>query len=49
VVDDAPFMPIFYDENFRLEQKGVRNLPENSINFIDLTKTYVIPADKLNK
>lgn len=49
VVDDAPFMPIFYDENFRLEQKGVRNLPENAINFIDLTTTYVIPNDKLKK
>jgi oligopeptide transport system substrate-binding protein len=49
VVEDAPFMPIFYDENFRLEQKGVRNLPENAINFIDLTTTYVIPADKLKK
>lgn len=49
VVADAPFMPIFYDENFKLEQKGVRNLPENAINFIDLTRTYVIPADKLKK
>ncbi len=47
--DDAALMPIFYDENFRLEQKGVRNLPENAINHIDLTKTYVIPADKLKK
>ena len=49
VMEDAPFMPIFYDENFKLEQKGVRNLPENAINFIDLTRTYVIPADKLKK
>ncbi len=49
VMEDAPFMPIFYDENFALEQKGVRNLPENAINFIDLTRTYVIPADKLKK
>lgn len=48
-IDDAPFMPIFYDENFRLEQKGVRNLPENAMNHIDLTKTFVIPADKLKK
>lgn len=49
VMEDAPFMPIFYDENFKLEQKGVRNLPENAINHVDLTRTYVIPADKLKK
>ncbi len=48
-MEDAPCMPIFYDENFRLEQKGVRNLPENAINFIDLTRTFVIPTDKLKK
>ncbi len=49
VIEDAPFMPIFYDENFRLEQKGVRNLPENAMLYINLTETYVIPADKLKK
>ncbi len=47
MLEDAPFMPIFYDENFKLEQKGVRNLPENAINFIDLTKAYIIPKEKL--
>ncbi len=47
VVDDAPFMPIFYDENFMLVQKGVRNLPANAINYILLTKAYIIPKDKL--
>ncbi|MBL7917928.1 MAG: ABC transporter substrate-binding protein, partial [Bacteroidia bacterium] len=47
MLEDAPFMPIFYDENFKLEQKGVRNLPENAINYIDLTKAYIIPKDKL--
>ena len=49
VLADAPFMPIFYDENFRLEQKNVRNLPENLINFIDMTTTYLIPPDKMKK
>ncbi len=49
VMEDAPFMPIFYDENFALEQKGVRNLPQNAINFIELSRTYVIPADELKK
>jgi len=47
VVDDAPFMPIFYDENFLLLQKGVRNLPANAINYIELSKAFIIPKDKL--
>jgi oligopeptide transport system substrate-binding protein len=49
VLADAPFMPIFYDENFRLEQKNVRNLPENLMNFMDMSTTYLIPPDKMAK
>jgi peptide/nickel transport system substrate-binding protein len=49
MVEDAPIMPIFYDENFRLEQLNVRNLPENPMNFFDLTTTYLIPLDKMKK
>lgn len=49
MLDDAPFMPIFYDENFRLEQLNVRNMPENIMNYMDLTTTYLIPADKMKK
>lgn len=49
ILEDAPFMPIFYDENFRLEQKNVRNLPENPMNLMDMTTTYLIPPDKLAK
>lgn len=49
VLEDAPFMPIFYDENFRLLQKNVRNLPENPLNLMDMTTTYLIPADKMAK
>ncbi len=49
VMEDAPVMPIFYDENFRLEQKNVRNLPENAMNYMDMTTTYLIPADKMHK
>jgi peptide/nickel transport system substrate-binding protein len=49
MMEDAPLMPIFYDENFRLEQLNVRNLPENSMNFFDLTTTYIIPMDKMKK
>jgi oligopeptide transport system substrate-binding protein len=49
ILADAPFMPIFYDENFRLEQKNVRNLPENLMNLMDMTTTYLIPPDKMAK
>lgn len=49
ILEDAPFIPIFYDENFRLEQKNVRNLPENPMNLMDMTTTYLIPPDKLTK
>lgn len=48
VLDDAPFIPIFYDENFRLEQANVANFPENPMNHIDLTDVYFIPKDKLS-
>jgi oligopeptide transport system substrate-binding protein len=48
-LDDAPHIPIFYDENFRLLQKSVRNFPENPMNYMDLTDTYLIPADKMPK
>ena len=49
MLDDAPVMPIFYDENFRLEQKSVRNLPENPMNYMDMCTTYLVPAEKLKK
>jgi oligopeptide transport system substrate-binding protein len=49
MVEDAPIMPIYYDENFRLEHLNVRNLPENPMNYFDLTTTYIIPADKMKK
>ncbi len=49
MLDEAPFMPIYYDENFRLEQKNVRNLPENPMNYINAATTYLIPLDKLAK
>ncbi len=49
VLEDAAFIPIFYDENFRLEQKNVRNLPENLMNYMDMSTTYLIPPDKMAK
>ncbi len=49
VLDEAPFMPIFYDENFRLEQLNVRNFPENAMTYMDLSVVYMIPKDKMPK
>lgn len=46
VLDEAVCMPLFYDENFRLEQKNVRNLPENPMNYMDMSSTYLIPKKK---
>ena len=46
ILDEAAFMPLFYDENFRLEQKYVRNLPENPLNYMDMSITYLVPKKK---
>ncbi|MBL7932231.1 MAG: ABC transporter substrate-binding protein [Bacteroidia bacterium] len=43
IIDEAAFMPLFYDENFRLEQKNVKNLPENMLNYMDMSATYLVP------
>ena len=48
-LDEAPFMPVFYDENYRLEQLNVRNFPENPMIHMDLSTVYLIPKDKLPK
>ena len=42
LLEEAPFMPLFYDENFRLEQKYVKNLPENALNYMDMSTTYLV-------
>jgi len=46
VLDEGAFMPLFYDENFRLEQKYVRNLPENPLSYMDMSATYLLPKKK---
>ncbi len=45
VILDPPFIPIFYDDNFILEQNNVRNAPANAINFWDFSTTYLVPAE----
>jgi oligopeptide transport system substrate-binding protein len=49
VLDEAPFMPIFYDENYSLEQLNVRNFPQNPLNYFDLSVVSLIPKDKMPK
>jgi peptide/nickel transport system substrate-binding protein len=46
VLNEAAIMPIFYDENYRLEQNNVRNLPENLLNYMDFSNTYLITSKK---
>lgn len=49
VILDPPFIPVFYDDNFILEQNNVRNVPSNALNYWDFSKAYLIPMDKLKK
>ncbi len=45
-LDDAAYMPIFYDENYRLVQKNVKNFDANAMEYRDLTRVYFEPQDK---
>lgn len=46
LLDEAVCIPLFYDEYFRLVQKNVRNLPENAMNYMDMSTTYFVPLKK---
>lgn len=39
-IDDAAFMPIYYDQNTYLTQKYVHNLNFNALDYIDLSEVY---------
>lgn len=43
ILNEGACIPLFYDENIRLEQKNVRNLPENPMDYLDMTQTYLVP------
>lgn len=49
VMLDPPFIPIFYDDNFLLEQNNVRNIPANAINYWDFSRAYLIPLEVASK
>lgn len=46
LIDDAAFMPIFYDENYRLVQNNVKNFDANAMEYRDFTKVYFIPKEE---
>lgn len=43
IIDEAAFMPLFYDENLRLVQKNIMNMKENPLNYMDMSKAYFAP------
>lgn len=49
VMLDPPFIPIFYDDNFLLEQNNVKNIPSNAINYWDFSKAYLVPETTAKK
>lgn len=40
LIDEAAFMPLYYDENTRLVHKNVKNFRENPMGFMDMTYVY---------
>lgn len=40
LLDEAAFMPLYYDENMRLVHKEVKNFRENPMGFMDMTYVY---------
>lgn len=45
-VDGAPFLCVFYDENYYLLHNYVRNFYGNAMDYRDLSRVYLIPPDK---
>ena len=49
LLDEAAFIPVFYEENARLIQKNVRNFPANSMEYRDFSKVYFVPKNTKEK
>jgi len=45
-LDDAPYLCVFYEENYYLYHNYVKNFYGNAMDYIDLSKTYLIPPKK---
>lgn len=41
LIDEAPFIPLYYDENIRVVKKQVHNLEENAMNYIDFRTVWM--------
>ena len=48
LIDEAAFIPLYYNENDRLIQKNVKNFPINAMEYRDFTRVYIVPKDKMN-
>lgn len=46
-IDEAAYLPIYYEEISRLIQPYVKNCDQNSLEYRDLTRVYIIPKDKI--
>lgn len=45
-LEDAPYLCIYYEENYYLYHNYVKNFYGNSMDYLDFTKVYIIPANK---
>lgn len=41
LIDEAAFVPLYYDENIRVVKKRVHNLQENAMNYIDFRNVWI--------
>jgi peptide/nickel transport system substrate-binding protein len=45
IINDAPIMPIFYDESYRLIHLNIKNFPINAMEYRNLSKVYFTPPN----
>jgi oligopeptide transport system substrate-binding protein len=46
MIQDAPIMVLWYDEGYRLLQNYVKSFPNNSMQYRDFSKVYLVPQKK---
>jgi peptide/nickel transport system substrate-binding protein len=46
LIDDAPVMPIYYDNYIRLVQTNVRGLDINAMEYRDFSRVYFVKEEK---
>lgn len=45
-LDEAPYMSIYYEENYYLYHNYVKNFYGNAMDYMDFTRVYIIPPSK---